>query len=158
MSLLKWRRFAVVTCACTTSALLVSQAMKIDFEKDEVGKPPGGFSFALTGRGKPGAWVIKKDDPAHGNVLAQIDADTTDYRFPVAVYDNFTAKDVDLAVQFRPVSGKGDQGAGLVWRYQDANNYYITRCNALEDNCTIYHVIKGNRQAFMNKSVKVATN
>jgi hypothetical protein len=61
-------------------------------------------------------------------------------------------------VQFKPVSGKGDQGAGLVWRYQDANNYYITRCNALEDNCTIYHVVKGSRQAFLNKNVKVATN
>jgi len=87
-------------------------------------------------------------------VLAQTDADTTDDRFPVAVYDGVTAKDVDLTVQFKPVSGKGDQGAGLVWRYRDPNNYYITRCNALEDNCTIYHVINGRRQAFLNQRVK----
>ena len=103
-------------------------------------------------------WLIAQDDAAHANVLAQTDADATDYRFPLAVYTEFTAKDVDLSVQFRAVSGKGDQGAGLVWRYQDANNYYVTRCNALEDNCTIYHVVKGSRQAFLNKNVKVATN
>ncbi|HKC24350.1 MAG TPA: family 16 glycoside hydrolase, partial [Thermoanaerobaculia bacterium] len=92
------------------------------------------------------------------NVLVQTDADTTDYRFPVAVYDGVTAKDVDLSVQFKAISGRGDQGAGIVWRYRDQNNYYITRCNALEDNCTIYHVVKGSRRPFQNKSTKVATN
>jgi hypothetical protein len=63
-----------------------------------------------------------------------------------------------LSVQFKALSGKGDQGAGLVWRYRDQNNYYVTRCNALEDNCTIYHVVNGRRVAFQNKGVKVASN
>jgi hypothetical protein len=136
---------------------LAAQATKIDFEQDVVGQTPKGFSFALTGQGKPGVWVVKKDDATHGNVLAQTDGDTTDYRFPVAIYNDTTAKDVDLSVQFKPVAGRGDQGAGLIWRYRDQNNYYITRCNALEDNCTIYHVINGRRQAFLNKRVKVAS-
>jgi hypothetical protein len=135
-----------------------AQSVKLDFEKDEAGKPPKGFSFALTGQGRPGVWIIRKDDQSHGNVLVQTDGDTTDYRFPLAVYNDMTAKDVDLSVQFKAISGKGDQGAGLVWRYRDQNNYYITRCNALEDNCTIYHVINGRRQAFKNQNVKVASN
>ncbi len=139
-------------------AVAFAQSMKLDFEKDAVGKAPSGFSFALTGQGKPGVWIIRKDDQAHGNVLVQTDADTTDYRFPVAVYDSVTARDVDLSVQFKALSGKGDQGAGLVWRYRDQNNYYITRCNALEDNCTIYHVVNGRRVAFLNQNVKVASN
>ena len=139
-------------------AVALAQTAKVDFEQDAVGKAPGGFSFALTGQGKPGVWVVRKDDQAHGNVLVQTDADRTDYRFPVAVYDALTAKDVDLSVQFKPLSGKGDQGAGLVWRYRDQNNYYISRCNALEDNCTIYHVVNGRRVAFLNQNVKVASN
>ena len=139
-------------------AIALAQGMKLDFEKDEVGKAPSGFSFALTGQGKAGVWIVRKDDQAHGNVLVQTDADTTDYRFPVAVYDSVTARDVDLSVQFKALSGKGDQGAGLVWRYRDQNNYYITRCNALEDNCTIYHVVNGRRVAFLNQNVKVASN
>jgi hypothetical protein len=136
----------------------LAQSAKLDFEKDAVGKPPTGFSFALTGQGKPGVWLVRKDDDAHGNVLVQTDADATDYRFPVAVYDAVTAKDVDLSMQFKALSGKGDQGAGLVWRYRDQNNYYITRCNALEDNCTIYHVVNGRRVPFLNQNVKVAFN
>jgi hypothetical protein len=147
---------ALLVCLCAVA--LAAQSTKIDFDKDEVGKAPKGFSFALTGQGKPGVWIVRKDESSHGNVLVQTDADTTDYRFPVAVYDAFTAKDVELSVQFKALSGKGDQGAGLVWRYRDQNNYYVTRCNALEDNCTIYHVINGRRQAFMNHRIKVASN
>src|SRR2546425_3023840 len=152
------KRVAVATAVCATLVVAVAQGSKVDFEKDDVGKLPKGFSFALTGQGRPGVWIVKKDDQAHGNVLVQTDADTTDYRFPVAVYNDVTAKDVDLSVRFKPISGKGDQGAGLVWRYRDPNNYYITRCNALEDNCTIYHVVNGRRQAFRNQNVKVASN
>ena len=142
---------------CLTGVALIGQSANINFDKDDPGKPPKGFAFVLTGQGKPGAWLVQKDDAAHGNVLVQTEADPTDYRFPVAVYNDFTGADVDLSVQFKPISGKGDQGAGLVWRYRDPNNYYVTRCNALEDNCTIYHVVSGRRQAFLSRSVKVAS-
>ena len=148
----------VATAVCAALIVAVGQGSKMDFEKDDVGKSPRGFSFALTGQGKAGVWIVRKDDQAHGNVLVQTDADKTDYRFPVAVYDNVSAKDVDLSVQFKALSGRGDQGAGIVWRYRDPNNYYVTRCNALEDNCTIYHVINGRRVAFLNQNVKVASN
>ena len=152
------KRVVVATAVCATLVVAVAQGSKIDFEKDDVGKSPKGFSFALTGQGKPGVWIVNKDDQAHRNVLVQTDADKTDYRFPVAVYDNFASSDVDVSVQFKALSGRGDQGAGIVWRYRDQNNYYITRCNALEDNCTIYHVINGRRVAFLNQNVKVASN
>jgi hypothetical protein len=34
----------------------------------------------------------------------------------------------------------------------------VTRCNALENNCTIYHVVNGRRQPFLSPSVEVASN
>ena len=48
-------------------------------------------------------------------------------------------------VAFRANKGKNDQGGGFVWRYQDANNYYICRMNPLEDNYRVYKVIAGKR-------------
>ena len=156
---MKWSlSFLVATLCVVGSIALVAQTVTVNFDKDEPGKPPAGFSFMLTGNGRPGIWVVRRDDPMHGKVLVQTDADTTDYRFPVAFYNDFTAANVTVSVEFKPLSGKGDQGAGIVWRFRDKDNYYLTRCNALEDNCTIYHVIKGRRQAFQNKSVKVASN
>lgn len=123
------------------------QRRVIDFESDTLGQPPASFSTALTGSGRPGVWVVRKDEAAadRGNVLAQTDDDRTSYRFPVAVFNDVTTKDVDISVRFKPVSGRVDQGAGLVWRYQDANNYYVVRANALEGNVVLYKVENGKR-------------
>jgi hypothetical protein len=129
------------------------------FDGDAIGAPPSGFEFARTGGGAEGKWVVQADKEKPPNrVLAQTNADPTDNRFPLAVVKEGTYKDVTLTVRARPVSGDVDQGFGLVWRYKDANNYYITRCNADEDNCTIYHVVKGSRRSFQNKSARVAKN
>src|SRR6266700_485888 len=131
----------------SATAVVSAQTNTFDFNNDKVGEAPGGFSTALTGRGKPGKWVVMKDpaSPNQSNVLAQTDADRADYRFPVCVYDGLSAKDVDITVKFKPVSGRGDQGAGIVWRYQDKDNYYIARANALEGNVVLYKVENGKR-------------
>ena len=130
-----------------TTVAVSAQTTTIDFNDDKVGEAPKGFSTALTGRGRPGNWVVLKDEasPNQGNVLAQTDADRTDYRFPVCVYDGLTAKDVDVSMKFKPISGRGDQGAGIVWRYRDKDNYYIVRANALEGNVVLYKVENGKR-------------
>ena len=38
----------------------------------------------------------------------------------------------------------GTEG-GAVWRWRDADNYYIARANALEDNVVAYKVVGGRR-------------
>ncbi|MCI0695726.1 DUF1080 domain-containing protein [candidate division KSB1 bacterium] len=135
-----------------TSLLLAASAtfvaaQTLNFDKDEVGKAPKGFSTALTGKGKIGNWVIMKDAtaPSQPNVLAQTDMDETGYRFPVCVFDSVMLKDADISVKFKPVKGSEDQAAGIVWRYSDKDNYYIVRANALEDNVVLYKVEKGKR-------------
>jgi hypothetical protein len=129
------------------------------FDADKADGPPAGFSFGRTGSGKEGRWVVVAagDAPSKPNVLAQLDADATDYRFPVAVVSASSFKDVKLSVSCKPISGKVDQGCGLVWRYKDASNYYVTRANALEDNVRLYHVKDGQRRQFASWSGKVAS-
>ncbi len=149
---------AFVVSGCLSLAAAADSG-KRDFETDALGQPPAGFEFARTGGGAEGKWVVRVERGAEKNhVLVQESADPTDYRFPLAVLKDGTYGDVTLSVRARPLSGKVDQGFGLVWRYKDANNYYITRCNADEDNCTIYHTVDGRRRPFLNHSVKVATN
>lgn len=145
---------------CVLAAVLVAaETVKRDFEADAVGSPPQGFEFARTGEGSEGKWVVRGEKGGGKNhVLVQESADPTDYRFPVAVLTDGAYKDVTLSVRARPLSGKVDQGFGLVWRYKDSRNYYITRCNADEDNCTVYHTVDGSRQAFQSHGIKVATN
>ncbi|MFL5291274.1 MAG: family 16 glycoside hydrolase [Myxococcales bacterium] len=74
----------------------------------------------------------------------------------VAVADESKVKDLRLEVDCKPVSGKADQACGLVFRYQDENNYYVARANALEDNVRLYHVVRGKRGQFAGWNGKVA--
>lgn len=130
-----------------------------NFDRDAEGKPPEGFTSALTGRGTIGQWVVMKDAtaPSPPNVLAQTSQDKTDYRFPIAIAEGTSYKDVALSVKFKAVSGRVDQGAGLVFRLKDKDNYYVVRANALEDNFRLYRVVSGRRIQFAGANFKVAS-
>jgi hypothetical protein len=129
-----------------------------NFDSDGAGKPPSGFSFGRTGKGAEGQWVVRaeSDAPSKPNVLAQVSTDDTDYRFPVA-FTGPEMKDLRLSVKCKPISGKVDQGCGLVFRLKDSENYYVARANALEDNVRLYHVVKGSRRQFAGWNGKVAS-
>ena len=103
--------------------------------------------------------MVTKDAtaPSQPNVLAQTSQDNTDYRFPLAIAEGTNYKDLALSVRFKAISGKVDQGAGLVFRLKDKNNYYVVRANALEDNFRLYHVVNGKRIQFAGANFKVAS-
>jgi Domain of Unknown Function (DUF1080) len=130
-----------------------------NFDQDQVGGMPFHFHSALTGGGPKPEWVVQTDSsaPSKPNVLTQASSDRTDYRFPLAVADDGSFGDLDLSVKFKTVSGKVDRAAGLVFRLRDADNYYVVRANALEDNYNLYHVVRGSRREIGGSRVKVTS-
>jgi hypothetical protein len=130
-----------------------------NFDKDKLQALPSGWLSEHTGQGPKGTWQIVADPsaPSKPNVLAQTSADTTGYRFPLAIVDDSNFKDLDMSVRFKTISGKEDQGAGLVWRYRDANNYYIARANALENNVVLYKMENGKRISLAPKGTPAKT-
>jgi hypothetical protein len=127
----------------------------VNFDNGTVGQPPQGWTATKTGSGVA-KWTIEKDDtaPSKPNVLKQSGVAT----YPVCFKNDTSLKDGFVEVKFKPISGKEDQAGGVVWRLKDANNYYIARANALEDNVTIYHTINGSRTEKKRASMKVASN
>jgi len=130
-----------------------------NFDKDAPGKAPEGFTSALTGQGTVGQWVVTQEAtaPSAPNVLAQTSRDNTDYRFPLAIAEGTSYKDLALSVKFKAISGTVDQGAGLLFRLKDKDNYYIVRANALENNFRLYHVVNGRRIQFAGANFKVSS-
>jgi hypothetical protein len=96
--------------------------------------------------------------PSGGHVLAQLDADDTNHRFPVAVANGPSLRDVRVSVRCKVVSGRVDQACGLVARYRDEHNYFVTRANALEDNVRLYTVRDGRRRELASWSGRVTPN
>jgi hypothetical protein len=60
-------------------------------------------------------------------------------------------RDGFVEVKLKPLSGKEDQAGGIVWRFQDGNNYYVVRANALEDNVVLYKTVNGKRSSLQVK-------
>jgi len=128
------------------------------FGKADSGKLPAGWKAEQTGKGKGSAWKVVADETApskSGHVLAQT-AESPNALFNLCVAQDTNYKDLEMSVAFKAVRGKNDRGGGLVWRYQDHNNYYICRMNPLEDNYRVYKVVAGRRTQLGGKEgVKV---
>ena len=62
-----------------------------------------------------------------------------------------------IEVAFKPVSGEGDQGGGIIWRAKDKDNYYICRANPLEGNFRVYVVKDGNRKELGSAKAEIAS-
>ena len=133
---------SLLTMVVMTMATALATAETVNFDHMEVGTVPPGWTAAQTGSGTA-KWTVEKDDsaPSKPNVLKQSGQAT----FPVCFKNGTNIKDGFVEVKFKPVAGREDQAGGVIWRLQDANNYYIARANALENNVTIYHTIKGKR-------------
>src|SRR5262245_13639355 len=161
------RRISMKSLTAAAVAVLVTGAMTMadeksilmKFGKDDLDKTPSGWKAAQTGKGES-VWKVVADETAPGKTgfaLAQTTADK-DALFNLCVADEPSLKDVEVLVAFKAMTGEKDQGGGIVWRYQDANNYYIARMNPLEDNFRVYKVVGGKRsKELQNAEVKIPT-
>ena len=159
-------RLALATLSIGIAAMLgtsAAPAQKAGTQIDVAAMPPGvappGFTFARTGGGAAGEWRVVEDASAAAQkAIAQTSKDTTDYRFPLAVYEPISAKNIDVVVRFKSVAGTVDQSGGIAIRLTTPDDYYVVRANALEDNVRFYRVVKGRREELKGSNTKVSGN
>src|SRR2546422_5370499 len=144
----------VVLVAATLMARMESGSVD-NFDNSPYGRAPAGWQATLTGSANA-KWTVEKDDtaPSKPNVLKQSGVAA----YPICFKNDTSLKDGFVEAKFKPISGKEDEAGGLIWRLKDANNYYVARANALEDNVTIYHTINGKRTEKKRTKMKVASN
>ncbi len=131
-----------VAAAIALTGMAAASAETVTFNADTTGAPPAGWTLTKTGRGEP-KWTVEADAsaPSKGKILKQSGKAT----YPLALKTGTAIKDGAVEVMFKALGGKEDRAAGLVWRAKDANNYYVVRANALEDNVVLYKTVNGNR-------------
>ena len=158
---------------CLTLAVSVLGAeIRINFSDSPPGSVPANFHAALAGSGQPGIWKVIMDgvppllapltDRApvvtRRAVLAQLSQDPTDERFPLLVYDGETFKDFKFTTRFKIVSGAVEQMAGVVFRFQNASNFYVVRASALGHNVRFYKMVNGIRSVPIGPQLEITTN
>lgn len=115
---------------------------RVSFESDAVGHVPAAWTSTHTGSGDP-QWTVELDAtaPSKSKIVRQSGRAT----FPLLLKDEVTVQDGFIETNFKAIAGSQDRAAGLVWRATDADNYYVVRANALENNVVLYKTVAGTR-------------
>ncbi len=123
-------------------ASLAIAETKVNFDDLAPGALPSEWVGGVTGKGVADWQVVKEDStPSPPNALKQAGEAT----FVWLVKSDTRLVDGFVETKFKPTGGNEDQAAGIVWRFQDGNNYYVVRANALEDNVVLYKTVSGKR-------------
>jgi hypothetical protein len=132
---------AVVFCMTEASVAMADQA---SFADDVPGSAPKGWTATMTGKGSP-KWTVEEDStaPSRSKLVKQSGTAT----YPLLLKKETKLKDGYVEVRFKAIAGSEDRAGGAVWRAKDANNYYVVRANALEDNVVAYKTVGGTRTA-----------
>jgi hypothetical protein len=162
---------AILAVALTSLVLPVAaeQPVKIDFSDETVGSDPkslvavvgiwrieneaGKNVLAVDGRqwkeGQSSAGVAEKARALYGERYAEF----LDRVKAYAYYPYAVAKDVqdfragEIAVRFEGLSGRIDQGAGILFNLKPNGDYLALRANCLENNLVLWKFERGRRSS-----------
>ena len=145
------------------------QALKLDFSEDTVGSEPKSFLgvvgvwrveadgnnkvLVVDGRqwkeGQTAAGIADKARALYGDRYAEF----LDRVQAYAYFPYIVAKDVgdfrngEISVRFEGISGRIDQGAGILFNLKPNGDYLTVRANALENNLVLWKFEKGRRSS-----------
>jgi hypothetical protein len=163
LKLCLWSFFTLL--AVRASATVID----FDFTKVIPGERPPGFQTLVTGEGSPADWkVVDEQVPpilaplspnARANyamrpVLGVQSPDISLDHCPLLLYTNELFTDFSFATRFKILGGVAEQMAGIVYRVQDQNNYYVVRASA-EGNLLWYRVVGGRQYEMLGIGVKI---
>jgi hypothetical protein len=145
---------------------------RFDFGETKESQLPTGFRSAVSGLGKPGDWRVILENVAPSiaplspqehalskkSVLAQMGQDPTDEHFPILVFEDETFGDFTFTTRFKTVSGRVEQMAGIVFRYQNETNFYVLRASSLGNTFRFYKVVNGERGSIIGPEIRIPTN
>lgn len=129
-----------VACATGVSALAAGpQNRERSFDREPVNEAPAGFSFAAMRQPEPGVWLVRRDGT--NGILAH-PAVAGSRGFAMAIADGTPLTDVAVSVKLRTSGGR--RTAGIISRYQDPRNYYLTVLDLEDRELRMFRVFEGN--------------
>jgi hypothetical protein len=170
----KKHAISIALAGLSLAALLLTsravQPLKIDFSDETVGAEPKSFLsvvgvwriesdgsnnkvLVVDGRqwkeGQTAAGMAEKARALYGERYAEfLDRVQAYAYFPYAVAkDVADFRDGEISVRFEGISGRIDQGAGILFNLKTNGDYLTVRANPLENNLVLWKFEKGKRSS-----------
>jgi hypothetical protein len=164
---------ALITVAVSLVAFALpaaaQQAVKADFSSEAIGAEPKSFAsvvgvwrmeadgatkvLAVDGRqwkeGQSAAGLADKARALYGDRYAEfLDRVQAYAYFPYAVFKEVPDfRNGEITVRFKGISGRIDQGAGILFNLKPNGDYLTVRANPLENNLVLWKFEKGKRSS-----------
>jgi hypothetical protein len=129
---------AVMIVAMTSAS---ADVVRRTFDQEPVAAPPAGFTFAAARLPAAGPWLVRADGP--NRYLAHPSAASPSEGFSLAVLDTLPPVDLRLSARIKLVDGT--RVGGLVWRYQNPENFFAVSLDLQGQSMALYRVARGNR-------------
>ena len=118
-----------------------AQVVVRTFDEDAIGNPPPNLSFAVARQQNAGKWLIRAEGPNH--YLTHLADSVAAGGFSMAVLETPHPAQMRASVRLKLLDG--ERLGGLVWRYQDAENFYLVALDLRIQELALYRVVRGNR-------------
>jgi hypothetical protein len=125
----------------TAIASGVAQGVVRSFDQDTAGSPPAGFSFAAARLTSAGRWLVRAEGA--DRYMAHLSDPSTGDGFALAILDAPPPPALRLAARIKLADGA--RAGGLVWRYQNPENFYAVSLDLAAQEVSLYRVTRGNR-------------
>ena len=122
-------------------ASLSAQVSVRTFDEDAVGVPPPGLTFPIARQQVAARWLVRAEGP--NRYLAHAADSAAAGGISLAILD--TPHPAQARVSARLKLTDGEQIGGLVWRYQDPENFYLASLDLRLQALALYRVARGNR-------------
>ena len=158
----------------STTLVFQSYGAVIYFEPPEmeINAVPTGFTPELAGSGPAADWKVLMDSVPSAmaqisplanqsnrkKVIGQFSTVQSPDRFPMLLFSKESFEDFTLTSRVKVVSGQVTQTLGLVFRWQDPDNYYSFRIDTMEGWYYFRKVVNGVHQEPIGNRIKIAPN
>jgi hypothetical protein len=137
-------RALLAVCAglCSAAAALTApQAGSAwTFDADRAGSPPAGFTLAAMRQDGSGAWSVRRDG---ANGVLVHDANPAHAGLAMAIAEAPAFRDGTVSVRLRLAGG--ERAGGVIWRYQDAENFHAAVLDLSRRSLALFRIVHGNR-------------
>ena len=144
---------ADASITCTGLGSSAQAATNIDVGNSEIGVPPSEFDLCQ------GEWTVVSDaTAAAGLAIEQSGVQTTEDRFPLAIYKPASLKNAEISLRLNAAGGKSDQGGGVAMRLSSPQNYYLVQLDALRDRVIFSLVSNGASEEIVAVDADIASH
>jgi hypothetical protein len=143
---------AFVTCV-ELGASAQDAAAHIDIGTSKIGAPPSEFDLPQ------GRWMVVGDATAiAGLAIEQSGLQTTEDRFPLAIYKTASLKNAEISLRIKADGGKSDRGGGVAVRLSSPQDYYLVQVDALRDRVLFSRVSDGTSEEVVAVDADIASH